>query len=445
MFFKQRRTHLIKWRRGLVISLATLWLVSCQNITLGPAAPTAATPGQPGCPVKIGVITSLSGDFAQQAQELVRGYEMALDDLNAAGGINGCQVELVTKDDASDPKTATVQFKELAQQEQIPLIVGSFSSDATLPLVPLTTRYQVPLLAHNAGSILVTSLGSEWVFRTTIQSEAAVTALLDYVLTLLPPDPAPSLAIVYENTVFGQAAARTVTYHAKDVGISLVAAESFVPGSPDLKPLLTRVQAAGPDVLFLSANQLSDALLLMEQCRELDLNPQAYLSNGGAFTSVQFFQSPYSDYFIISVPWVASVIWQDANGLTTQSFIQKFEDRYGSPPGSRSVNAYVNIFLAAKALELAAQVESLNWTDTVSVRLAVRNALGDLDLPETLFGPVSFDATGQNDHPPLLVQVVQGQLTVVSPEEQSTGEVVFPAPPWSQRAIDQEQTANDGQ
>jgi len=438
MFFTQRQTHPIKWQKWLAISLATLWLASCQNLTLGPAAPTAATPGQPGCPVKIGVITSLSGDFAEQAQELVRGYEMALDDLNAVGGITGCQVELVTKDDASDPQTATVQFKELAQRGQVPLIVGSFSSDATLPLVPLATRYQVPLLAHNAGSVLVTSLGSEWVFRTTIQSEAAVTALLDYVLTLLPSDPTPSLAIVYENNVFGQAAARPVTSHAKDVGISLVAAEAFVPGSPDFKPLLKRVQAAEPDVIFLSGNQQSDALLLMQQSRELDLNPQAYMSNGGAFTSLQFFQSPYSNYLIVSVPWVPSVNWQDANGLTTQSFIQRFQARYGSPPGSRSVNAYVNIFLAAQALELAAQNEPLSGTDIAGVRLAVRNALRGLDLPETLFGPVRFDETGQNDHPPLLVQVVQGQLTVVSPTEQSTGEVIFPVPPWSQRAIDQE-------
>ena len=424
----------INWPNWLAMALTGLCLASCQNLVPALGTPTSITSGQAGCSVKIGVITSLSGDFAGRAQELTRGYEMARDDINAAGGISGCTLELVVKDDASSARQGAARFEELAEKDQVPLIVGSFSSDVTLGLVPLATQYQIPLLAHNAASALVTRLGSEWVFRTISPEDVAIADLLDYATSLLPPAKVPSVALAYEDTAFGHGAARRVADYAKSAGIGVVAAEAFAPNSADFKPLLRRLQRAEPDIVFLSANELSDALLLLEQSQEIDLNAQAYLSNGGALTSAQFLESPYSDYWIISVPWDSSVGWQGADGQTVEDFGQRFQTRYGVPPLSRSVNAYVNIQLAGQALAPSAGPGSSDTQDVARLRRAVRDRLRQLDLPETLFGPIKFDEAGQNKHRPLLAQIIQGQLIIVSPEAQSTGQVVFPAPPWSQRS-----------
>lgn len=422
----------------LPFCLFVLLFSACQNVNLpGSATTTTVASPQAGCQVKFGIITSLTGSFAERATELVRGYEMARDDLNTAGGVLGCSLELVMRDDASDRSTGVTAFRELVEQEPVPVVIGSFASEVTLQLVPLAGQYQTPLLAHNAANDLVTSLGSEWVFRTTGRLDNSVTALMDYSLTLLPSDQIPMLGVVYENTVFGQAFTQAATNYAKDVGISLVAAEAFTTPSSDFKPLLQRLQNAEPDFVLFSVDQLSDALLLMKQSREINFNPKLYLSNAGAFTSVQFLNSPYAEYFLVTLDWSGSSTWQAANGMTTQEFINEFQTRYGTAPGDRSVNAYVNIFLAAQALELAARQEPLDWDNMADVRTRFRDALRELDLPETLFGPIKFDSTGQNIHPPLIAQVNQGQLVIIAPAEQQTGEIVFPMPAWSGRMIDE--------
>ncbi|MCB0162759.1 MAG: ABC transporter substrate-binding protein [Anaerolineae bacterium] len=426
------------WSNRLLMSLLILWFSGCQNmgLTASITATPAASSGA-GCEVKFGVITSLSGGFADRAVELVRGYEMARDDLNAAGGVIGCSLVLVTRDDASNAADGMAAFRELVEQDRAPLVIGSFASAVTLPLVPLAGQYQTPLLAHNAANDLVTSLGSEWVFRTTGRLDNSVKALIEYTLTLRPEDEPASLAVVYENTVFGQAFAQAVTYYAKEEGISLVAVEAFAPPAADLRPLLKRVQNAEPDFVLLSADQLSDALLLMKQNREIEFSPQLFLSNAGAFTSAQFLSSPYADYFLVTLDWSDSASWHAADGLTTQEFSDRFQTRYGVAPGDRSVNAYVNVMLAAQAVELASQSEPLDWNNMADVRTRVRDALQALDLPDTLFGPIKFDSTGQNYHPPLIAQVIQGRLVIVSPAEDQTGQMIFPMPGWDERVIDE--------
>lgn len=427
------------WLNRLGVGLTVLLvLAGCQNVGLSgsPTATEAAATGA-GCEVKFGVITSLTGSFADRAIELIRGYDMARDDLNAAGGVLGCTLVLATQDDASDAATGITAFRELVEQERAPVVIGSFASAVTLPLVPLAGQYQTPLLAHNTANDLVTSLGSDWVFRTTGRLDNSVKALMDYTLTLRPTDEPSSLAVIYENTVFGQAFAQAVTYYAKEEGISLVAVEPFTPLASDLRPLLERVQIAAPDFVLLSADQLSDAILLMKQSRDIDFSPQLFLSNAGAFTSAQFLSSPYAGYFLVTLDWSESAKWHAADGTTTQDFIDRFQARYGVTPGDRSVNAYVNVVLAAQALEMAAQPEPLNWDDISGVRARLRDALRELDLPDTLFGPIKFDSTGQNYHPPLIAQVNQGRLVIVAPAEHQTGQIVFPMPVWSERVIDE--------
>lgn len=424
----------IFWLNWLLATLTILLFSACQNVGLsGNATPQSAY----NCEVKFGVVTSLTGNFAERAVELVRGYELAQDDLNAAGGVLGCSLRLVTRDDASDAATGGTAFKELVEQDRVPVVIGSFASAVTLPLVPLASQYQTPLLAHNAANDLVTSLGSQWVFRTTGRLDNSVRVLMDYTATLLPQGDAPSLAVVYENTVFGQAYAQAITYYAKEEGISLVAVESFTPPATDFKPMLQRLRNAEPDFVLFSVDQTSDALLLMQQSREIDYSPKLFLANAGAFTSAQFLRDPYADFFLVTLDWSNEATWQAADGTTTRDFINAFQSRYGVAPGDRSVNAYVNVMLAAQALELAAQSEPLDWDNIADVRTRLRDALGELDLPETLFGPIKFDSTGQNYHPPLIAQVRDGQLVIVAPAEQQTGQVVFPMPSWDQRQLGQ--------
>lgn len=425
------------WGSWAWLWLGVLWLTACTALTPTPSlTPTpTATPAPGYCALKVGVVSSLTGNYAGRAAALVRGYDLAAQQINARGGLLGCELVLVYRDDASQSEDVGALVTDLVEVEQVPVIIGSFSSQVTLKMLPLTERYRVPVLAHSATHDLITRQGYEWVFRTLSPSSDEVAQLLQYAVARPLDTDRPSMAIIYHDVAVGHNFAVTAFFEAKAAGIALVAAEAFNPAAEDFGPLLERVRAADPDIIFFSATNPQDGVRLLQGCEALDINPQIYLGVG-TFNSAQFLaETPYSDYIITAAPWTAEVARMDMNGQTTRAFVQTFEAAYGSPPEYRSLDAYINVYIAAQAIEAAQQSLGRPWetVDSASARLAVRNALRELRMPQTLLGPIAFDSTGQNALELLLVQNRAGQLVVVYPVARQTGNVVFPAPPWSGR------------
>lgn len=397
------------------------------------AAACGQGPTGPECPVRIGVITSRTGRHASGGQESIRGYEMALDEINAAGGILGCQVELVVRDDESMPYRAQLSVKELVNEERVPVILGAYSSAATMPAAGVATAYQIPFVVPTASSDLITTQGYRWVFRLIAPASGYANTALDFVQQRRDALGLESLAIVYDDSLYGESAAVAAATGAAERGIKVVAYESYDSGTTDLTALVRRVKAAEPDVVYL-ASYLDEAKQLMQLAAEQRLNPKVYLGHAGGFIMLEFLQAGrYAEYVIGTAQWAKDVKWQDANGQTAAAFDQTFTERYGVAPGMRSAQTYTALYVVKDAIERAGQSEALDWRDDESVRLAIRDALRETDMEQTIFGPVQFDQAGQNDHPVVLVQVVDGSFVTVYPEQYRAAAPVIPVPPWSER------------
>ncbi len=390
-----------------------------------------------GCPfeggtVRMGVIISETGRRAPLIQEYRRGYEMALDEVNAAGGVLGCQVELVYEDDGSEPRGAQLAVKRLAGEDVL-LIMGTTSSAATLPAVGVANFYEIPFLVPTSTSDLITEMGYEWVFRVCSPSAAYAGAALDFAQENLGSG--ATLAIVYDESLFGESGAVAAAANAAGRGLKLVAYEPYESGGQDYTALLTRVREADPDVLYF-VSYLDEAILLMHECHQLDLNPRLYLGSAGGFVSGDFLQAgPDAEYTIAVGQWAEDANWQDANGRSAAGFAQAFSERYqGDEPALRTVLTYTALHVAADSIQrVGGEDESLNWANLADVRLAVRNALDETDLQDTIFGPIKFDETGQNTHPVLLLQVIDGKFVTVYPEEYRSRAPVVPVPTWGER------------
>ena len=427
-FFGSRRRLFRLW----VLTVCCLLLTACTNAS---AVPTEIPQGlegvSDGCRIKIGNITSLTGEYQNRAVELVQGYDMARDDINAAGGLLNCQLDLVYRDDASLSTQAVAGMRELVETEQVLLVVGSFASVITLDLGPLSSQYQIPLLAHNSTNFLITDLRYKWIFRTMPSSWNSMDQLLRYT-SQLPLGDLPSVALLYEDSAYGPDIYVSLLSRLKTYSLSLVSAQPIPSGADNYEPLLQRMRESGADVLFLAGNSVSDGLRLMEQMKALDLNFKAYLTNGGAFTSVEFTQSPYANYFLAPVPWVSTTLLNDElSSQTTQEFIAHFKERYGTEPGYRTVNAYTNIYLAKVAIENALPMNE--GRSIADIRHAIRDELQSLDVQETLFGPIRFNEFGQNTAQILLTQRLDGQFIVLDPDPETASDVIVPAPDWRKR------------
>ncbi len=390
-------------------------------------------PSRPTCPIKIGVITSQTGRHAEGGLESLRGYAMALEEINTSGGIMGCPVELIVKDDRSLPYQAQLAVKELVNEDQVSIISGAYSSAATMPAAGVANAYQVPFLAPTASSDLITSQGYEWVFRLIAPASGYANTALDFVQTIREELEINRLAVIYDDSLYGESAAVAVAMGAIQRNLDIVAYEEYNPGTANYRALLERVKAASPDVIYF-ASYLNEAIQLLQHSEAVNLNPKVYVGHAGGFIMLEFLQAgKHAEYVIGTAQWAKDVKWEDEHGQTATMFAERFADRYGVEPGMRSAQTYTTLYVIKDAIERAGTSESLEWSDAQSVRLAIRDALRETDIEKTIFGPVNFNQEGENNHPVVLIQVIDGQFVTVYPEKYRAASPIVPIPDWSAR------------
>ncbi len=368
---------------------------------------------------KIGVITSLTGSNAAFGQAHKNGYTIALEEINAKGGLLGKKVELDYYDDQSRPDQAVQGVSKLVDQDHVPIVLGAYSSESTRAIVPVMTQKQIPLLIPTAVADNVMESNSPWIFRICAGSGSFAAATLDFLKNNGDPK---KLAIVYENTNFGQSNNKSMTEAAKAAGLDLVDSEAYQASSPDYKSLLQRVKGKNPEVVYF-ASYLLDASTLMRQSEQLGLNPKYYTSAGTGFAAAEF-PTPdkgagkYAEYTFSVSQWLPSAKWKGS-----AEFDQKYFALAGSHPAYHGMEAYAALIAAAAAIDAAKSDQAQ----------AIRDAIKQLNLAETPFGPVKFDARGQNLHPVLVTQVQGGQYKVVWPTDAAESKPILPTPEWSKR------------
>ena len=371
-----------------------------------------------GNTTKIGVITSLTGSQAAFGAAHKNGYLIALDEINAKGGILGKKVELDFYDDQSKPDQAVQGVSKLVDQDRVPMLLGSYSSESTKAIIPSVTQRQVPLIIPTATADNVMDSKSPWVFRIC----AGATDYARTTIAFLKNAGAPkTMAIVYENTNFGQANMKAMSAAAQEAGIKLVAVESYEAKSPDYKAVLQRVKQAKPEVIYF-CSYLLDAGTLMRQAQEIDVNPDYYTSAGTGFAAAEF-PTPKGAGKNAEYTFSVSQWLPDAQWAGSKEFDAEYFKRYNSHPAYHAIQAYESLQAAAQAMNDAKSLDSAK----------IRDAIKNLNMPLTPFGAVRFDVNGQNQHPVLITQVQGGKYHVVFPPDAAEAKPIIPAPHWSKR------------
>jgi branched-chain amino acid transport system substrate-binding protein len=368
--------------------------------------------------IKIGVITSLTGSQAAFGEAHKNGYSIALDEINAKGGVLGKKIELDWYDDQSKPDQAVQGVSKLVDQDHVAMLLGAYSSENTKAIIGPVTTHQIPLLIPTATADNVMDSKSPWVFRIC----AGATAYAKEWIAFLKKNGDPkTMVIVYEKTNFGQANMQAMRDAATAAGIKVLATEEYEAKAPDYKAVLRRVKDKNPDVIYF-CSYLLDATTLMRQSMEVDLNPKYYTAAGTGFSAAEFPTAKGAGRnaeFTLSVSqWLPEAPWPGSKEFDAEYF-----KRYNSHPQYHAMQAYQSLHTAVEAINKAKS------TDAAKIRDAIKN----LNLKTSAFGPIKFDANGQNQHPVIITQVQGGQYKVVYPLDIAQAKPIIPAPKWSQR------------
>jgi branched-chain amino acid transport system substrate-binding protein len=349
-------------------------------------------------PIRIGHIAALSGASAQSGEAITRGLTVAIDEINAAGGLlGGRQIELIQRDDESSPPKGLIAVRELIHNEKVVAFFGGIDSPVSLAIAPIANQEKVPFMGVWAAATPITRNGADpnFVFRVS-----AVDALVDVKLLAYANEKfgATKAGLMLINNPWGESNEKgLVAADEENPNIEIVGIEKFESSDVDMTPQLTRLQQAGADAIILVVNTPPGAQMMKSRERMGWKVPVVshWGISGGRF------------------PELAGPTAGDAHFVQTYSFfgkqgpvgkqvldalMKKYPDIKGpeqvfAPVGT--ANAYDAMHLLAKAIEKAGSTEGD----------AIRMALENLDSFDGLiktyarpFDAANHDALGPDDY-----------------------------------------------
>ncbi|MBU1162008.1 MAG: ABC transporter substrate-binding protein [Proteobacteria bacterium] len=372
--------------------------------------------------IKIGEINPLSGRFAKQGIEIHQGIEVAVAETNAAGGIGGMQIQIVSRDDQSRPDVAISRAEELCSWQKVAAITGGYVDSLVGPIAAVTQKYKIPYVASASLQKELTQSKNPYLFRVS-RLQGFVEPLCGILTEKINPQ---RLAILYAATPGSTELARDLENCLKKRGLMVRLVEKFRPGTPDFTPLIAKLAGMKIDVIV-SGGFTPDHILFVRQLKENRMTPKAYIGPFGiAYESFIHALGKDADYLYSTCAWHPGITVPGTEEASA-SFVNNFQKMFSQPPNTTNMHGYTS----AKVL-IAAMQNVLNNGQTLNGE-NIRQALTKLDLVlpmEHLY----FDADGDPaSYRHVVVQIQKGKLVVVYPPDRSTGQSVYPMPPWEKR------------
>ncbi len=321
-------------RRVPAIIIVAVLLVSLVVSGCGSTNTTATSAGgqqaSGGGKIRIGVAGPFTGPIAETGATVKKAVELAADQINQAGGINGKQVELVEEDDQADPKAAASIANKFVSDPTILGALADYTSSCTLAAAPIYNRAGLSQISYGSTSPAVTAAGP-YTFRD-ITSDAYDGA---FVAKWTVDEGYKNIAILYENDDYGLGLANVYNKKVTSLGAKVVLQEPYDLGATkDFSTILTKLKAANPDVIFI-AGQYNEAAMIIKQGKRLGINLPVFGSNG-----------LYSDALIklggqdVEGLRVIGAFIGSTNDPVAKAFIAAYKQKWGSEPDIWAAFAY---------------------------------------------------------------------------------------------------------
>ncbi|MHC1726067.1 MAG: ABC transporter substrate-binding protein [Syntrophobacteraceae bacterium] len=361
--------------------------------------------------LKVGIILPETGDKSKFGQIEKRSFEMALEDINAAGGAQGKKIEFIYADDKGKPETAREVAEKLIKENVI-MLGGGYGSTETLAIAEVAQQSRIPFLVATGSDNKITEMNREYIFRLNQPAVEYPKALESFLTEVVKPQTA---AILYENSSFGTSQSKVFQQTCERMKLKVVLMEGYPSDSTDFKPLLMKVKETNPDLIYM-VSYLTDASLLMKQSAELQISPKVFVGGGAGFTLPEFIQNVGKTGNMV---FSATLWYQTLPYPGARKYYDKFVKRHRMETEYHGAEGYASAFVIADAL---------NRTKALT-RDGVRDSLSKTDMT-TVFGPVKFVSydkmTNQNKLPTYLVQWIDGKLELVWPKEVASKSFVYP-------------------
>lgn len=358
--------------------------------------------------VKIGMTQPLTGAVAASGNYVANGAKLAVEHVNAAGGVLGQQIELVLEDNKSNPREAVNSVEKLVLRDKVPVIIGAWSSTFTLAIMPKIEEYGVPLIVETSSSSKITDQGNTWVFRISPTSRMEAEAFAKKLASFNPP--IKKVDFLSVNNDWGLGAATEFRKIFEQNGIAVGRVETIAPDATDLSAQLAAVRNTGSDTLIVTSG-VEQLTLAIRQAAEQRL-AHRIITTGGSFPE-QLIANPgpkgyTSSHLLFFSPWTpeASVYPEIA-----QNYMNGWKAKnYPFPGLTEGFRGYDAVLTAVEAIKLAGKAEPAAIKQALW-QIAVKGVNGDIKFGKE--GPAGKES-GQSMPNIYVVELKDGTVTAAN-------------------------------
>lgn len=379
-------------------------------------------------PIKVGIVLPTSGSLAMLGSRAFAGAEIARQMVNERGGVNGQMVEFA-KADAPGSNEASTETNRLIDQQGVSVIIGSLSSGNGMAISAVTERSGVVLWETSAIGDGITAPGNKYIFRTcesgSLRGYYGMQFISEVVAEQLGiPAKDIKIALINEDSSFGQSIAEGVVNGAKDFSLNLVAHETYNKEITDLSATVVRIKEKQPDIIF-AVSYVKDAVLLYDTLKQLNALPKVLIGGGAGFTDPNFAATlgeKANGVFCIDMP--TNLPPETFANQVTKDIQKEFRDRYlAENTDQTSVPLTAECLFAGTWIllnDVLPNAASMSADDVATAARAVK-------LDETTMGwGVEFNENGQNKIAvPAISQWQEGVTLTVWPAKYKVSDIKY--------------------
>ncbi|MFN9475843.1 ABC transporter substrate-binding protein [Acidovorax sp.] len=364
---------------------------------LAAAAWTALGAAQAAEPIKVGLVTALSGQSALAGDAITRGLTIAIEEINAKGGLlGGRKLELVRRDDEANPAKGVTAARELIYKEKVAVLFGGLDTPVSIAIVQLANQEKVPFMGPWAAGTPVTKNGAKpnFAFRVSAVDEIVDRGMLAYAQKTFN---AKNPGMILVNNPWGESNEKGLTAALTAKGMKPAGIEKFGDSDVDVVPQLTRLKAAGADALFLVGNVGPSAQVVKSLDRMGWQVPivSHWGPAGGRFTELA---GPNAK----NVHFVQTYSFFGKQGPVGEKVVAALKAKYPDIKGPDNITPAVGVANAYDAMQLAAlAITQAGSTEGDAVRQGfykIGKYEGLIKSYDKPFNEANHDALSENDY-----------------------------------------------
>lgn len=365
--------------------------------------------------IKIGSIHATTGNYAYECQAIVNAQQLAVDEINDAGGIKslgGKKLELVTGDSQGNADTGASETQRLIN-EGVVALTGTFQSSVTQTCMQEAERNSIPFVVTVSNNVDMFEKGFKYCFRLQPNADVFSQDFIDYISSVKTDD-IKTAVLIYEDSITGTENAEEIADNMSKTGIKLIDKISYSASTPTLSSEVTKIANDQPDLLI-TIGYYNDTALLVKEINERNLSFKLVVgvSNGGISDPkfISDFGDKIENYCDVNYRY-------NPKSEKAQKLLSDYKEEYGEDMSVHAIYGYESIKVIADALERAGSTDSKD----------LRNALAETKYEDTILpqdGPIEFDEKGENINAAgVMIQIQNGEQKVVFPEEFAESKIV---------------------